>query len=43
MMGGLISRLDAMLQEELPEQVHSAPQAPAAVGSEGINRQLFTE
>ncbi|WIA13147.1 hypothetical protein OEZ85_006741 [Tetradesmus obliquus] len=44
MMGGLISRLDDMLQQELPAQVHSAPLGPAAMpaaGSDGINRQLF--
>jgi hypothetical protein len=44
MMGGLISRLDEMLQHELPEPVHSAPLAPAAAaGPDGINRQLFSE
>jgi hypothetical protein len=42
MMGGLISKLDEMLQQEMPAQTHSSP-AAAAVNTDGINRQLFSE
>jgi hypothetical protein len=45
MMGGLISKLDEMLQQESPAQAHPThlAQAAAALGTDGINRQLFSE
>jgi hypothetical protein len=45
MMGGLISRLDEMLLQGTPAQTQTTPlpAAAAAFGTDGINRQLFSE